>query len=121
MEFYRQKSKIWELFEKANIHSLIAPFGFSTPYKDYNFQTKCRLICQPEHAEKNKDFNTEIRISPRMHAKLAIGFNGVLFGSFNFSNSKQKEIIVFSNNPKDIEDALSEFDFWWAGAKAMEE
>ena len=56
-----------------------------------------------------------------MHAKLAIGFNGVLFGSFNFSNSKQKEIIVFSNNPKDIEDALSEFDFWWAGAKAMEE
>ena len=55
MEFYRQKSKIWDLFEKANIHSLIAPFGFSTPYKDYNFQTKCRLICQPEYAEKNKD------------------------------------------------------------------
>ena len=56
-----------------------------------------------------------------MHAKLAVGFNGVLFGSFNFSNTKQKELVAFSRNPKDIEDALCEFDFWWENAKAKKE
>jgi len=117
MEFYRQKSKIWDLFVEANIHSMIAPFGFSIPYTKFDFRTKCRLICQPEHTEKNEAYNIEIRTSPRLHAKLAIGFNGILFGSFNFSDSKLKEIVAFSNKPKDIEDALSEFDYWWENAK----
>jgi len=113
MGFYRKKSKIWELFTKADIHSLIAPFGFSTPYHNFDFSTTCKLICQPKYLYKSKDYNVEVHTNPRIHAKLAVGFKGMLIGSFNFSNTKQKELVWFSNKPKDIEDALCEFDYWW--------
>lgn len=115
MEFYREKSKIWELFTNANIHSLIAPFGFDTPYNDFNFQYKCRIIVRPkeEYLTTTKKYNCEIKTLPRIHVKLAIGLNAILFGSFNFTKSKQQEIVCYSEKASDIEDALDEFDYWW--------
>jgi len=116
MKFYKEKSKIWELFTQANIHSLIAPFGFEIPYRQFDFKTKCRIICQPNFIERCKKYNAEIKTMPKLHTKLAIGYNGTLFGSFNFTTSHQKELVAFFDSPQEIEEALCEFDYWWAKA-----
>jgi hypothetical protein len=115
MKFYRQKSNIWDLFDRSLIHSIIAPFGFEHITPAFDFENKARIICLPHKAyvERSKKYNADIKTIPRIHAKLAVGCSGVLFGSFNFTKSKLKECVVFSEAEQDIEDAMCEFDYYW--------
>ncbi len=119
MKFYRTKTDIWNHFDKALIHSVIAPFGFSMPYNNWKFDSEARIITQPdqEYVTKTLQYNCKVKTIPRVHAKLAVGLYGVLFGSFNFTNSKQKELVAYSEKPEDIEDALNEFERWWENAR----
>lgn len=115
MQFYRKKSIIWNLFEKANIHSIIAPFGLYVPLQNFDFNPAARIIVKQKnkYIEQTKKYSCSIKTLPKIHVKLAIGTNAVLFGSFNFTNSKQQELVCYSEKPDAIEDALDEFDYWW--------
>ena len=107
MKFYKTKTEIWTRFDQAVIHSLITPFGFSIPYNNWNFEHQARIITLPkkEYISKTLKYNCEIRTIPKIHAKLAVGLYGVLFGSFNFSKTKQKELVAYSERKEDIEES----------------
>jgi len=114
MQLYREKSTIWDLFANADIHSIIAPFGLSIPYKQFEFKNKCKLICRTNTPKKCNKQNVEIRATPLMHVKLAIGTKGVLFGSFNFSRkSKSKELVAYFDQPSEIFEFQNLFNYWW--------
>lgn len=114
MKFYKNHSTIWNLFATANIHSIIAPYGFSMPYPKFEFTKTCRIISLPECWQRCNKQNVEIRTLHDIHAKMAIGYNGVLFGSFNFSKTNtNKELIAYFDSPQEIEESLCEFDYWW--------
>jgi phosphatidylserine/phosphatidylglycerophosphate/cardiolipin synthase-like enzyme len=117
MQLYREKKAIWKLFTKSKIHSIIAPFGIIVPYKNFQFRKKCRIICMPWRAKHCNNKNTEIRTMSAIHAKIAIGQKGVIFGSFNFSTkSKRIELIAYFDQTDEILKFQNKFDYWWAKA-----
>jgi phosphatidylserine/phosphatidylglycerophosphate/cardiolipin synthase-like enzyme len=120
MQLYREKNAMWKLFTKSKIHSIIAPFGITVPYKNFEFRKKCRIICMPWRVKHCNTKNTEIKTMRTIHAKMAIGQKGVIFGSFNFSSkSKRIELIAFFDKPEEILKFQDKFNYWWNLSKPV--
>ena len=106
-------------------HSMIVPYP--TRLID-DLSAKIRIITTPENAYKLNG-NCEKRTLESLHAKIAIGKKGALFGSWNFSKSNYK----FQESPSRRIEGVIKIDFceplfkeleayfngWWSMARPV--
>jgi len=117
-------------FESIQLHSLIAPFGF---WWTYIPQQKIRVITKKEFVwcfqEPNwrpyNKFFPEIKTYENCHAKLAMGVDGALIGSWNWSlkhdkKARHHELVIFVNENAPLLSLLDWFDNTWKKAHSLE-
>lgn len=105
------------------VHSMIVPFP--TKLID-NLPAPIRVITTPEGAAKLNG-NTEVRILECLHAKLAIGKKGAIFGSWNFSKSNYQYtdspsrhiegVLKIDDCDPIFHDLEKFFENWWVMAR----
>lgn len=122
-EFLRSHAGIWSRLIEIEPHSIIAPFGFNVPdWVKYRLPciNRLKIIMKDEQARTLTNLTDdlcEIKFLNRIHTKMAIGKDGLLFGSFNFTQSKQQEVMLFITDSDLITKANHEFQYFWDLAK----
>ncbi len=111
-------------FEKIKPYLLIAPFGLNW---NYNPPTSCMVITKKDYLKDFKHKNFKLKTYQNMHAKLAIGDNALLVGSWNWSlthdtAARTREIVIMINkNTPLYEELIEYFGKMWNAAHGVEE
>ena len=101
---------------------IIAPFGFC--FKNVNH---LKIITLPAYAHQTAKLNPtwEVRTNNKIHAKLAIGYYGILLGSWNFTPTSTKDkhevgIVIPAKQDFGIQWEFKEyFDKLWERSSAL--
>ena len=99
---------------------IIAPFGINT---EFETTEKVKAITSADGLQTNffRKTNLEVRQNNTIHAKLAIGKHGALFGSWNLSGSKNHELVMACDTAHPIYKGLIEFfNEAWADSKPID-
>jgi len=104
-----------KFFEFIEPYCLVAPFGI---HWDHIPPWKTLVITSKKYVDCFSHKNYEIRTYENCHAKLAVGSNGILFGSWNLNwPSKHREIVVFVKPGTTTYERLQDwFDETWKTA-----
>ena len=112
------------LLKCCPLTKLIAPFGFNW-WEEIPINPNVKIITNKDF--KERFYDAKVRIWNKHHAKLAIGENGILFGSWNFNlehngKSTRRELVSFIK-PTDPEyQQLNQwFDQEWDYCKQWQE
>ena len=94
---------------------VIAPYGF-----EWRGLNNIKIITNKHDYRRLKLANTtwDVRQNNKVHAKLIIGKNGVLLGSWNFTptstnNKHEIAIVIYGTDTKEYADCLTYFNSLW--------
>ena len=125
MKFIKETEYLNYLKKCFPIVNLTAPFRIrkitlDTIIKDKpNWITPPQVITIKEFKEPLKKIGFEVLTWNNMHAKVLIGLNGALWGSWNFNmihptKSTERELVEFVKpNEKKYKQLTEQFDAWW--------
>jgi len=125
MKFIEEIDYLTHLKKCFPIVSMIAPFGIRKLTLDTILEDKPNWIVPPKIITTKlykmvfEDAGFEVLTWNRMHAKVLIGFNGALWGSWNFNmthptKSTERELVEFVEpNEKKYKQLSEQFDAWW--------
>ncbi|HUV72474.1 MAG TPA: phospholipase D-like domain-containing protein [Clostridia bacterium] len=111
-----------QMFEYVKPYCLVAPFGLNW---DYIPTFKTLVITSKNYIKCFEHKNYEVRTYENCHAKLAIGSEGTLVGSWNWSlahskATKNREIVIFVEVNEPVFEQLQDwFDYTWNKARPV--
>lgn len=119
--------KEWEYkkaFEQTQPYCITAPFGLSWKWTP---KTKTLIITSKNYLHHFQHPNYEIRTLEKNHAKLAIGDNNLLVGSWNWSlahptATRNNEILIYIEKQNLLYTQLQDwFEEHWKKAHKVEQ
>ena len=105
----------WEYkkyFEYIDVFYLTAPFGIYksfVPKQEVKTITTCSKKWDGLNCEAFKQTLFKIKINNQIHIKLAIGNLGALYGSWNFCEPNNQELVLFCEPREPIYEKLKTF------------